>query len=134
MSPNDQRHEKFGYNWTKNKALLRMVPGVEVWEDLHPAGSILKIYNAQVGSNNILMFSLRFKVRMAKSTVSWDVMLFSLLEDYQYFIGVHCFHLQFQRISQSSRYCFLLAWLTLALKMGTVYSSKISMRLHGVVS
>lgn len=58
MSPNDQRHEKFGYNWTKNKALLRMVPGVEVWEDLHPAGSILKIYNAQVGSNDILMFSL----------------------------------------------------------------------------
>ncbi|KAJ9586827.1 hypothetical protein L9F63_019579, partial [Diploptera punctata] len=47
MSPNDQRHEKFGYNWTKNKILLRMVPGVEVWEDLHPAGSILKIYNAQ---------------------------------------------------------------------------------------
>jgi hypothetical protein len=51
MSPNDQRHEKFGYNWTKNKVLLRMVPGVEVWEDLHPAGSILKIYNAQVGIN-----------------------------------------------------------------------------------
>ncbi|KAJ4440133.1 hypothetical protein ANN_08271 [Periplaneta americana] len=47
MSSNDQRHEKFGYNWTKNKVLLRMAPGVEVWEDLHPAGSILKIYNAQ---------------------------------------------------------------------------------------
>jgi len=51
MSPNDQRHEKFGYNWTKNKLLLRMVPGVEVWEDLHPAGSILKIFSAQVGIN-----------------------------------------------------------------------------------
>jgi hypothetical protein len=52
MSTNDQRHEKFGYNWIKNKVLLRMVPGVEVWEDLHPAGSILKIFNAQVGINN----------------------------------------------------------------------------------
>ena len=30
-----------------------MVPGVEVWEDLHPAGSILKIFNAQVRINNV---------------------------------------------------------------------------------
>ncbi|XP_068086168.1 uncharacterized protein [Anabrus simplex] len=50
MSPNDQRHEKFGFNWTKNKALFRMIPGKEVWEDLHPSGSILKIYNAQKSS------------------------------------------------------------------------------------
>lgn len=71
---------------------------------------------------------------MVKSTVSWDVMLFSLLEDHQYSRGVHCLHLQFQRINQASIYCYLLAWLTLALKMRTVYSSKISMRLHGVVS
>ncbi|GLH12058.1 Uncharacterized protein GBIM_16809, partial [Gryllus bimaculatus] len=29
MSPNDQRLEKFGFNWTKNKALFRMRPGSE---------------------------------------------------------------------------------------------------------
>nr|CAD7568769.1 unnamed protein product [Timema californicum] len=48
MSHNDGRHEKFGYNWTKNKALLPLSRGKEVWEDLHPVGSILKIYNIQM--------------------------------------------------------------------------------------
>ncbi|XP_053981534.1 uncharacterized protein LOC128877913 isoform X1 [Hylaeus volcanicus] len=36
-----------GFGWTKNGALLKLEPGSEVWEDLYPAGSILKITNAQ---------------------------------------------------------------------------------------
>lgn len=37
-----------GFGWTKNRALLKLEPGSEIWEDLHPDGSILKITNIQV--------------------------------------------------------------------------------------
>ena len=37
-----------GFGWTKNKVLLKLELGSEVWEDLYPTGSILKITNAQV--------------------------------------------------------------------------------------
>nr|XP_031835747.1 uncharacterized protein LOC116428347 isoform X1 [Nomia melanderi]XP_031835748.1 uncharacterized protein LOC116428347 isoform X1 [Nomia melanderi]XP_031835749.1 uncharacterized protein LOC116428347 isoform X1 [Nomia melanderi] len=46
MTPNMPNIE-IGFGWTKNKALLKLELGSEVWEDLYPAGSILKITNAQ---------------------------------------------------------------------------------------
>ncbi|XP_059471257.1 uncharacterized protein LOC132194158 [Neocloeon triangulifer] len=46
MSSNDKRSEKFGFNWTKNNALLPTNAGREMMEDLHPDGSLLRIYNA----------------------------------------------------------------------------------------
>ncbi|XP_034934795.1 uncharacterized protein [Chelonus insularis] len=36
-----------GFGWTKNRALLKLDPNNHVWEDLYPAGSILKIINIQ---------------------------------------------------------------------------------------
>lgn len=36
-----------GFGWSKNRALLRLELGQEVWEDLYPAGSLLTISNAQ---------------------------------------------------------------------------------------
>lgn len=49
---NDGRPDKFGYNWVKNQELFPMNRQSEIWEDLYPAGSILKISNIQV----ILLF------------------------------------------------------------------------------
>ncbi|XP_015605218.1 uncharacterized protein LOC107272516 [Cephus cinctus] len=46
MTPN-MRSIGIGFGWSKNRALLKLEPGSEVWEDLYPAGSILKISNAQ---------------------------------------------------------------------------------------
>jgi hypothetical protein len=37
-----------GYSWTKNDALFQSDPNVEMWEDLYPDGSILRINNIQV--------------------------------------------------------------------------------------
>ena len=94
MSPNDQRHEKFGYNWTKNKVLLRMVPGVEVWEDLHPAGSILKIFNAQVGTDNVYIvhvLSLIFKADLCSSD---DLMMGSGIHRFLFMCKIYI-HLYF---------------------------------------
>ncbi|XP_057327446.1 uncharacterized protein LOC130668928 isoform X2 [Microplitis mediator] len=45
-SPNKESLD-IGFGWTKNRALLKLEPGHQVWEDLYPAGSILKIMNAQ---------------------------------------------------------------------------------------
>jgi len=47
MIPN-MRNIGIGFGWTKNRALLKLEPGRAVWEDLYPAGSMLKITNAQV--------------------------------------------------------------------------------------
>lgn len=47
MTPN-MRNIGIGFGWTKNRALLKLEPGQAVWEDLYPAGSILKITNIQV--------------------------------------------------------------------------------------
>lgn len=58
MAANDRRYERFSYTWTKNNKLLGMVPGKEIIEDLYPVGTILKIFHAQVGSNNILFLCL----------------------------------------------------------------------------
>lgn len=37
-----------GYSWTKNNALFQSKAENELWEDLYPDGSILKINNIQV--------------------------------------------------------------------------------------
>lgn len=50
MIPN-MRNIGIGFGWTKNRALLKLEPGRAVWEDLYPAGSMLKITNAQVKSS-----------------------------------------------------------------------------------
>ncbi|GBP87661.1 hypothetical protein EVAR_58036_1 [Eumeta japonica] len=40
-------HGALGFSWAREKSLLPLVPGREVWEDLYPAGSVLKLYNVQ---------------------------------------------------------------------------------------
>ncbi|XP_024085184.1 uncharacterized protein LOC106671005, partial [Cimex lectularius] len=49
FTSNKPGRRKLGYNWTKNKALFPMVPGLIFWEDLYPDGSILKLRNIQKG-------------------------------------------------------------------------------------
>lgn len=49
LSPgNDHHQSSLGYSWTKNGALFQSDLESEMWEDLYPDGSILKIYNTQV--------------------------------------------------------------------------------------
>lgn len=43
-------HGALGFSWARERTLLPMAPGREVWEDLYPAGSVLKLYNVQVRS------------------------------------------------------------------------------------
>ncbi|CAH0690274.1 unnamed protein product [Spodoptera exigua] len=40
-------HGALGFSWARERTLLPMAPGREVWEDLFPAGSVLKLYNVQ---------------------------------------------------------------------------------------
>ncbi|XP_063539300.1 uncharacterized protein LOC134748443 isoform X1 [Cydia strobilella] len=40
-------HGILGFSWALGKNLLPMVPGREVWEDLYPAGSVLKLFDVQ---------------------------------------------------------------------------------------
>ncbi|KAL4717940.1 hypothetical protein ACJJTC_001358 [Scirpophaga incertulas] len=40
-------HGVLGFSWTREKSLLKLAPGREVWEDLYPAGSVLKLFNVQ---------------------------------------------------------------------------------------
>ncbi|CAK1550456.1 unnamed protein product [Leptosia nina] len=40
-------HGTLGFSWAREKSLLALAPGREVWEDLYPAGSVLKLYNVQ---------------------------------------------------------------------------------------
>lgn len=48
LSGIDQQYEQLGYSWTKNKVLFQSDPMNEMWEDLYPDGTILKINNIQV--------------------------------------------------------------------------------------
>lgn len=41
----DNSFGTLGYSWTKNHALFQSEPEQEIWEDLYPEGSILKIKN-----------------------------------------------------------------------------------------
>jgi Immunoglobulin domain len=43
----DHRYGTLGYSWTKNDALFQSDPNLEMWEDLYPDGSILRIKNIQ---------------------------------------------------------------------------------------
>ncbi|KAF9406668.1 hypothetical protein HW555_013034 [Spodoptera exigua] len=43
-------HGALGFSWARERTLLPMAPGREVWEDLFPAGSVLKLYNVQKSS------------------------------------------------------------------------------------
>ncbi|KAL4706993.1 hypothetical protein ACJJTC_019531 [Scirpophaga incertulas] len=40
-------HGVLGFSWTREKSLLKLTPGREMWEDLYPAGSVLKLFNVQ---------------------------------------------------------------------------------------
>ncbi|XP_072929769.1 uncharacterized protein [Epargyreus clarus] len=40
-------HGVLGFSWARERTLLPLAPGREVWEDLYPAGSVLKLYNVQ---------------------------------------------------------------------------------------
>lgn len=54
ISPNsEQRYRTLGYSWTKNNALFQSDSETEMWEDLFPHGSILKINNIQVIYNHL---------------------------------------------------------------------------------
>lgn len=55
----DQQYGTLGYSWTKNGALFQSDPAVEIWEDLYPDGSILKVKNVQVKSKLMLMATKR---------------------------------------------------------------------------
>ncbi len=48
---NDLTLPRLGYSWLKNNVLFQSDPDVQMWEDLYPDGSILKIYNIQVSIN-----------------------------------------------------------------------------------
>ncbi|CAG4954425.1 unnamed protein product [Parnassius apollo] len=43
-------HGALGFSWARERTLLKLAPGREVWEDLYPAGSVLKLYNVQKSS------------------------------------------------------------------------------------
>lgn len=47
----DQQYGTLGYSWTKNGALFQSDPTAEMWEDLYPDGSILKVKNLQVNED-----------------------------------------------------------------------------------
>nr|XP_033189545.1 uncharacterized protein LOC117156543 isoform X3 [Bombus vancouverensis nearcticus] len=94
-----------GFGWTKNKALLKLELGSEVWEDLFPTGSILKITNAQksaIYTCNVADKSMSVRVEVVNRTLipiclrgkSWGLIWpdtapgsEALLECPQHFVG-----------------------------------------------
>lgn len=55
-------HGVLGFSWARERTLLPLAPGREVWEDLYPAGSVLKLYNVQVAVIiKIMLFFLKQK-------------------------------------------------------------------------
>ncbi|XP_076242713.1 uncharacterized protein LOC143184400 [Calliopsis andreniformis] len=71
MTPN-MPNIGIGFGWTKNRALLKLVPGSEVWEDLYPAGSLLKITNAQksaIYTCNVADKSMSVRVEIVNRTL-----------------------------------------------------------------
>lgn len=65
---NDQTLPRLGYSWLKNNVLFQSDPDVQMWEDLYPDGSILKIYNIQVSI--IYCHSLNFRTRDLLSPIT----------------------------------------------------------------
>ncbi|XP_067210955.1 uncharacterized protein [Linepithema humile] len=104
MIPN-MRNIGIGFGWTKNRALLKLEPGRAVWEDLYPAGSMLKITNAQksaIYTCNVAHKSMSVRVEVMNRTlipicvngISWDLQWpdtapgsEALLECPRYFVG-----------------------------------------------
>ncbi|XP_043481045.1 uncharacterized protein LOC122510454 [Leptopilina heterotoma] len=71
ITPN-MRSLGIGFGWTKNRALLKLEPGSEVWEDLYPAGSILNITNAQksaIYTCNVALRSMSVRVEVVNRTL-----------------------------------------------------------------
>jgi hypothetical protein len=72
-----------------------MVPGVEVWEDLHPAGSILKIFNAQVGINIVYILHvlsvLSSLILKADLCISNDPMMGSGIHQFVFMCRVYIY-------------------------------------------
>ncbi|XP_011168055.1 uncharacterized protein LOC105201654 [Solenopsis invicta] len=104
MTPN-MRNIGIGFGWTKNRALLKLEPGQAVWEDLYPAGSILKITNTQksaIYTCNVAHKSMSVRVEVMNRTLipicfkakSWGLQWpdtapgsEALLECPRYFVG-----------------------------------------------
>lgn len=104
MTPN-MRNIGIGFGWTKNRALLKLEPGQAVWEDLYPAGSILKITNIQksaIYTCNVAHKSMSVRVEVMNRTLipicfkenSWGLQWpdtapgsEALLECPRYFVG-----------------------------------------------
>ncbi|XP_071577926.1 uncharacterized protein [Temnothorax nylanderi] len=104
MTPN-MRNIGIGFGWTKNRALLKLEPGRAVWEDLYPAGSILKITNTQksaIYTCNVAHKSMSVRVEVMNRTLipicfkakSWGLQWpdtapgsEALLECPRYFVG-----------------------------------------------
>ncbi|XP_072753187.1 uncharacterized protein [Anoplolepis gracilipes] len=104
MTPN-MRNIGIGFGWTKNRALLKLEPGRAVWEDLYPAGSILKITNIQksaIYTCNVAHKSMSVRVEVMNRTLipichngeSWGLQWpvtapgsEALLECPRYFVG-----------------------------------------------
>ncbi|XP_014468540.1 PREDICTED: uncharacterized protein LOC106741243 isoform X3 [Dinoponera quadriceps] len=103
-TPN-MRNIGIGFGWTKNRALLKLEPGRAIWEDLYPAGSILKITNAQksaIYTCNVAHKSMSVRVEVMNRTLipiclggkSWGLQWpdtapgsEALLECPRYFVG-----------------------------------------------
>ncbi|XP_011869208.1 PREDICTED: uncharacterized protein LOC105562756 isoform X2 [Vollenhovia emeryi] len=104
MTPN-MRNIGIGFGWTKNRALLKLEPGRAVWEDLYPAGSILKLTNIQksaIYTCNVAHKSMSVRVEVMNRTLipicfkmeSWGLQWpdtapgsEALLECPRYFVG-----------------------------------------------
>ncbi|EZA62541.1 Brain-specific angiogenesis inhibitor [Ooceraea biroi] len=106
MTPNPyMRNISIGFGWTKNRALLKLEPGRAVWEDLYPAGSILKVTNVQksaIYTCNVAHKSMSVRVEVMNRTLipiclnerSWGLQWpdtapgsEALLECPRYFVG-----------------------------------------------
>jgi hypothetical protein len=74
-----------------------------------------------------------------KKTISWDIMLCSLLGVHQYFGETYCSHLQGRTVSQArsrQRQSWFLAWLTFQSQIEAVHTPETSMSstgLHGIM-
>lgn len=70
-TPN-MRSVGIGFGWSKNRALLKLDPGREVWEDLYPAGSILTINHARssaVYTCNVAHHSASVRIEVVNSSL-----------------------------------------------------------------
>jgi hypothetical protein len=86
---------------------------------IFPLSLAIFVYNT-TNLQKCISSTLQVKVHNnMKSTVFWNVMLFSLMKVNPYFRGTHCFHLQDQRVSQvrnqheaGSKQNWFLTWCT----------------------